>query len=158
MNNEAKRTALRMFTYGLYALTVADGAQGHAATVNWVTQVSFEPTMLAVSVEKGSKSLRLIRQSRSFAINIFRADQRELAGQLGRKSVNRPDKFQGIAWKAGLTGSPLLTDALAAIECRFVSEVDAGDSVVVVAEVVEAAVVAEGKPLTMEATGFKHAG
>ncbi|MBI4310664.1 MAG: flavin reductase family protein [Chloroflexi bacterium] len=158
MDAETKRTVLRMFTYGLYALTIADGDKGHGATVNWVSQVSFDPALLAVSVEKNSRSIELLRQEKAFAINVYRADQRDLAGQLGRRFANRPDKFQGVRCNTGVTGAPLLADSLAYVECRVVREADAGDSVLILADIVEVGVSGEGKPLTMEAAGFRHAG
>ena len=158
MDAETKKTVMRMFTYGMYGLTVSDGEKAHGATVNWVFQASFDPPMLAVSVEKSSKTLGLIRQHKAFAINVYRADQRELAGQLGRRSAKTPAKFQGVQWTPGKTGVPLLTEAIANVECRVASELDAGDSVVIVADIVEVGLRGEGKPLTMEASGFKHSG
>ena len=154
----AKKAVLRMFTYGLYALTVPDGTSGHGATVNWVTQASFDPPLIAVSVEKSSRSIRLIRQHQVFAVNVYRSDQRELAGQLGKGFSHSPDKFQGISWDTGATGAPLLTEALGYLECRVKGELDSGDSVVLVAEVVGAGVRDSGRTLTMESAGFKHSG
>ena len=155
---EARKTVLRMFTYGLYALTVPDGEGGNGATVNWVTQTSFDPPLIAVSVEKSSRSIVLIRRHQGFALNIYRSDQRELAGQLGKRSANRPDKFAGVSWDAGTTGAPLLTDALGYVECSVRSEIDSGDSVIFLVEVVAAGERNPGYPLTMESSGFKHAG
>ena len=158
MDQVAKREVLRMFTYGLYALTVPEETGGHGATVNWVTQTSFEPPMIAVSIEKNSHCIELIRKHGVFAINVYKADQRDLAGTLGRRYANRPDKFQGVAWAQGITGAPVLSDALGHLECRITGEVDSGDSVLFVAQVVEAGVQGQGLPLTMQASGFKHAG
>ena len=158
LDPQVKKSVLRLFTYGLYALTVPDGTTGHGATVNWVMQVSFEPPLVAVSVEKTSRSLGLIREHRVFAVNVFGSDQRSLAGQLGRRYANSPDKFYDVAGGTGVTGAPLLSDALGHVECRVTGEVDAGDSVLFVAEVVAVALRKTGKPLTMEASGFRHAG
>ncbi len=50
MNEDSKKTALRMIPYGMYVLTTKSG-QGEdvdAATVNWVTQTSFSPPLIAV--------------------------------------------------------------------------------------------------------------
>lgn len=158
MDVDAKRAVLRMFTYGLYALTVPSGDEGHGVTVNWCFQTSFDPPMVAVSVEKASRTIGLLRQSGVFAINIYGSDQRELAGRLGRRFSQHPAKFRGITWAHGRTGAPILIDALGWLECRVRSEADSGDSVVFVGEVVEAGVQREGDPLTMAAAGFRHAG
>ncbi len=50
MEAEAKKTTLRMIPYGIYVLTADDGANVAAATVNWVTQTSFNPPLIAVGV------------------------------------------------------------------------------------------------------------
>lgn len=158
MDVEAKRTVLRMFTYGLYALTVPSGDEGHGITVNWCGQTSFDPPMIAVSVEKASRTIGLLRQSGVFAVNVYSTDQRELAGRLGRRFSQHPEKFRGITWAHGLTGAPILLDALGWLECRVRTEADSGDSVVFVGEVVEAGTQKEGEPLTMGTAGFRHAG
>ena len=58
MNEEAKRTALRMIPYGMYILTTKsqDGQEVGAATVNWLTQTSFAPPLVAVGVKADSSS------------------------------------------------------------------------------------------------------
>jgi len=158
MDVEAKRAVFRMFTYGLYALTVPSGDEGHGATVNWCSQTSFDPPMVAVSVEKASRTIGLLRQAGVFAINVYGADQRELAGRLGRRFSQHPEKFRGVTWSHGLTGAPILIDALGWLECQVRSEADSGDSVVFVGEVMAAGTGRQGDPLTMGAAGFRHAG
>ena len=147
-----------MFTYGLYALTVSDLPKGHAATINWSTQSSFDLPLLAISLENSSQTIILLRQDKVFAINVYGSDQRELAGQLGRYSASRPDKFDGVAWDTGVTGAPLLVEALAYVECQARRELDSGDSVIFVGEFIGAGHRTSGDPLTMESAGFKHAG
>jgi flavin reductase (DIM6/NTAB) family NADH-FMN oxidoreductase RutF len=159
MDVDAKRAVFRMFTYGLYALTVPSGDEGHGATVNWCMQTSFDPPMVGVSVEKASRTIGLLRQSHVFAVNVYSAEQRDLAGRLGRRFSHYPDKFRGITWSHGPTGAPVLLDALGWIECRVRGEADSGDSVVFIGEVVSAGVGGkQSDPLTMSAAGFRHAG
>jgi flavin reductase (DIM6/NTAB) family NADH-FMN oxidoreductase RutF len=56
------------------------------------------------------------------------------------------------------TGGFALVDAIGAIGCEIRSESDAGDSVVFIAEVIEARILGDGEPLTMSAAGFRHFG
>src|SRR5207244_10217055 len=52
MNEDAKKTALRMIPYGIYVLTADDGSGNvAAATVNWVTQTAFSPPLVVVGVK-----------------------------------------------------------------------------------------------------------
>ena len=66
MDPNVKKTTLRMIPYGLYVLTAADksGSRVAAATVNWVTQVAFEPPLVVVGVKTDSHAHPLIRRRR----------------------------------------------------------------------------------------------
>lgn len=160
MDAALKKTVLRLFTYGLYAATAKHGDEMSVMTVNWLTQASFEPPMLALAVEHDSHSRQVIEASGGFAVNILESGQRELAGQLGRTFAKHPEKTTDVSWKPGpATGSPVLDAALAWVECRVQGSLPAGDHVVFVAEVVEVGHHGrEGAPLTLKEAGFKYAG
>jgi flavin reductase (DIM6/NTAB) family NADH-FMN oxidoreductase RutF len=159
MDQVLKKQALRLFTYGLYAVTCAQGDDINAFTANWLTQVSFEPPLLAVSVENNSKSLPMIQQSGKFAINVLHRGegQREFAGALGKSALKHPAKMQGVAYELH-EGYVVLQDGLGWVGCAVRQSVPTGDSTLVIAEVVAAGIVAEGQPLTMNEAGFRHAG
>jgi flavin reductase (DIM6/NTAB) family NADH-FMN oxidoreductase RutF len=156
----ARKRLLRSFTYGLLWLSSEHEGEHGIFTVNWVSQASFEPPLLMVSVEKVSSTLPLIRESGRFVIGPFRADQRELAGDLGRPKSKAGDKITAYALDTVPmeSGGFALRDSLGGLACQVRSESDAGDSVVFIAEVVEARVFGEGDPLTMSAAGFRHFG
>ncbi len=159
MDEAAKKQALRLFSYGLYAVTAREGEQAAAMTVNWATQVSFTPPLIAVSMERESRTRDIVMRTGVFALCVFAADQRELAGLLGRHSAKVPDKFASVAWEPGsATGCPLIIGTLGALECRVAGTMDAGDSVLVLAEILDTHTLRDGDPLTMQAAGFKHAG
>ena len=158
MDDAAKKEALRLFTYGLYAITVGDDQQRNAFTANWVSQVSFDPPLVALSVENDSVSLPIIRRTGLFAVNVYAADQRELAGLLGKSLVKHPEKLEHLTLGRGETGCPVLLESLAYVECRVESEAPAGDSTLLVARVEGATVLRRAEPLTMLAAGFRHAG
>jgi flavin reductase (DIM6/NTAB) family NADH-FMN oxidoreductase RutF len=158
MEDAVKKEALRLFTYGLYAVTTGGADEWNAFTANWLSQVSFDPPLVALSIENASVSLPMIRSSGLFAVNVYGAEQRELAGRLGRSLGKSPDKLAGMARETAESGCPLLADAIAWVECRVESELPAGDSTLLVGRVVGAGVRQQAEPLTMRAAGFKHAG
>jgi flavin reductase (DIM6/NTAB) family NADH-FMN oxidoreductase RutF len=158
MDEALKKQVLRMFTYGLYAVSAADNGEVNAFTANWLSQVSFEPPLIVVSIENDSKSLGMILRSQVFAVNIFESGQRELAGALGKTALKVPDKLKGLYYDLGETGCPLLHDALGWVECRVTATAPAGDSTLVIGEVVNVGLRREGLPLTMKEAGFRHAG
>jgi len=160
LDQAAKKTVLRQLTYGLYAVTAAHGRERGVFTANWASQASFEPPLVMLSVERDSSTLPLIRASGRFALCPLAADQRDLAGALGRPKARAGDKFAAyeLATVDTASGPPAIAAALGYAVCRVESETPAGDSVVFIAEVIEARILNEGEPLTMRAAGFRHAG
>ncbi len=158
MDEQAKKTILRMFNYILVAVTVPSDDGGHGFTANWVSQAAFEPPMVSITVESDARALPLVRAAGVFAINLLASGQTELAGQLGRRSRTHPDKFAGVPTERGVTGCPLLLDALGYLECRVRGELEAGSHVLFLGEVVEARVRREGTVLTMAETGYRYYG
>ena len=158
MDPKVKKQVLRTFTYGLYAVSSANEGEVNVCTVNWLTQVSFDPPLLAVSIENASKTLPMVLRSRKFTVNVLRSGERELAGKLGKSAMQYPDKLASIAFDIGANGCPVLHDALAWVACEVRHTVEAGDSTVLVAEVVDTGMLGEGQPLTMAEAGFRHAG
>ncbi len=77
LDPQAKKTVLRHVSYGLYAVTAAHDGDRGVFTANWLTQVSFEPPLLAVSVERDSSTLPLLRASGVFAVCPLAAGQRD---------------------------------------------------------------------------------
>lgn len=158
MDAAAKKTVLRLFPYGLYAITAAHGDDRNAFTANWLTQAAFEPPAVMVAVENDGHSIGLIRASGVFTVNVLASGQRELAGQLGRAYARNPHKIDQIQHHTGANGCPILDDALGYLECRVAGEVPFGDHTVFVGEITDAGVLREGEALTMRETGFRYSG
>ncbi len=158
LDPDAKRAALRMFTYAMYVVTTVDGEDRGAFTANWLSQVSFDPPLVMVSVEADSHSLPIIRSSGRFLVNVLESGQRDLAGHFGKKHRHAGDKLVDIPHHSSDSGLPVLDDALSYVACEVSGEIETGDSVVVIGEVIEARVLREGTPLTMSEAGFRHAG
>ena len=158
MDEAAKKTVMRLFTYGLYAVSVRDGDDVNAFTANWICQASFDPPMLMVAVENEGRSIGMMRRAGVFGVSVYETGQRELAGHFGRKSATHPHKLAASVWEPGVTGVPLLSDTLGHLECRIRGELPSGDHTIFVGEVVEARVQREGEPLAQKETGFRYFG
>jgi len=122
MNDDAKKSALRMIPYGLYVMTARsrDGATVSAATVNWVTQAAFAPPLVVVGVKKDSGGHALVKEAGAFALNILGKGQAPLAYDFFKPTALQGDRLNGHAFRLGVTGSPLLEAVPAWIECRLV--------------------------------------
>jgi flavin reductase (DIM6/NTAB) family NADH-FMN oxidoreductase RutF len=141
MDAEAKKTALRMIPYGLYVLTCeADDGRISGATVNWVTQTSFEPPLVAVGVKADSAAHEIIRDCRSFALNVLGKGQQDLAFAFFKSVERDGDSIGGQPFTNGQSGSPILNEAAAFLDCQLVEMVEMGDHSLVLGQVIDAGV------------------
>jgi flavin reductase (DIM6/NTAB) family NADH-FMN oxidoreductase RutF len=141
MDPNAKKTALRMIPYGLFVLTAAKpGGEVAAATVNWVTQASFEPPLVVVGVKTDSHAHALIKDTKKFALNVLGKGQQGLAFTFFKPAELKDGKLSGEPFKPGTTGAPILANAPAFVECTLEGTVEQGDHSVFVGKVVEAGV------------------
>jgi len=150
MDANAKKTALRMIPYGLYVLTAADksGSRVAAATVNWVTQVAFEPPLVVVGVKTDSHAHPLIKETKAFALNALGKGQQALAFTFFKPAEVAGDTVSGQPFRRGTTGAPILTNAPAFVECTLETTVEKADHSIFVGRVVEAGVAKapDGRP------------
>ena len=149
MDEKAKQTALRMIPYGLYVLTAeSENGSVAAATVNWVTQASFEPPLVVVGVKMGSGTHAVIKKCGAFAINILGKDQADIAPKFFKHVEREGDTVAGVPFESGSTGSPLLQGCPGYIECSLVLTLEKGDHSIFIGEVVDAGVAEEpeGRP------------
>jgi flavin reductase (DIM6/NTAB) family NADH-FMN oxidoreductase RutF len=139
MDADAKKVALRMIPYGLFVLTTDDGKGTlTGATVNWVTQASFGPPLVAVGVKADSHGRHALSIGSHFALNMLGKDQKDVAYTFFKPTVVEGNKMSGQPFHKGSTGAPILDSAIAAVELRVNTIVEGGDHHVVIAEVVDA--------------------
>ena len=117
----------RRLTTGVYVVGVAHEGRHNAFTAAWVTQVSFEPLLVALAINPANLSYSLLEQSGAFVLNILRRDQLDLARHFGTQSGSDLDKLAGQPWRPGTLGAPILQNAAAYLECRVTGETTAGD-------------------------------
>ena len=159
MTPEIRTKVLRRIVHGVYVIGVRDGDRSNAFTATWLTQVSFEPLLLAAAIRKDSVSFSMIERSGIFAVSFLASGQKELAQHFLKPAHLGGDKLAGIAHRPGMTGAPILEEAAAYIECRVREIHPAGDHSIVVWEVVEARLArAEAEPLTLKETGWHYGG
>ncbi len=164
--------ALESMPYGLYIIGShgADNINGMMA--DWVMQVSFNPRLVAVSLESNSTTLRNLREGGFFTVNTLGSEQRALAvkfcqprqaskveGRSEDASATIYDKMVGVPYQMGaLSDCPILDEGLAYLECQVDQFVDVGDHTIAVGRVLDGAVLHEGEPLTQRILGWSYAG
>ena len=160
MDPQAKKVALRAINYGLYVLTAIDGDQVGAAGVNWLTQASFEPPLIAAAVKADNDSHAIIDKTGAFAVNVLGEDQLEIGKAFFRTTKVEGDTLNGYRFEPGPeTGAPLLVDLPYWFEARVTDAIRRGDHTVFVAEVVNAGVRGDtATPLLLRSTGMNYGG
>lgn len=160
MDPQEKKVALRAITYGLYVMTSTDDDDFAAAGVNWLTQVSFEPPLVAAGVKADSGLAALIERSGSFAVNVLAEGQLDIAKAFFRSTSVEGDLVNGHRFERGVvTGAPILDEAPYWFEANVTDTVARGDHTVYVAEVVGAGVRdASRPPLNLRTTGMNYGG
>jgi flavin reductase (DIM6/NTAB) family NADH-FMN oxidoreductase RutF len=143
----------RRLTTGVYVIGVAEGDRRNAFTAAWLTQVSFDPLLLALSVNPEHFSYPLLLGGGGFVVNVLRRDQIHLAEAFGTRSGRDEDKLSGIAWHPAASGAPILADAVAWLECRLHQRVRAGDHEIVLARPVAGELLSPDAPLLYRETG-----
>ncbi|HBO84703.1 MAG: flavin reductase [Deltaproteobacteria bacterium GWC2_42_11] len=143
--------AMSKLTHGVYIITTKAKDKINGMTAAWVSKVSFDPPLVMVAVGLGRYSHELMKEGKVFAVNILDERQIDIGKHFGTKSGRKVDKFKGIEYETRVTGSPILKDAIAYIDCKLVSTYPAGDHTLFIGEVVDADVLREGEPQV-----FKH--
>lgn len=141
-----------MIPYGLYVLT-AESKSGKiaAATVNWVTQASFNPPLVVVGVKIDSLAHSAIKESGAFVLNVLGKGQNDIAFTFFKPLEREEMSIGGQPFQKGVTGSPILENFPAFIECNLVETVERGDHSVFVGEAVNVGVREEPKGRADEA-------
>jgi len=143
-------TALYKISYGLYVVTSAKGDKLAGQIANTVFQVTSDPVQIAACLNKENTTHDIVRESGAFGITILeRETPMDFIGKFGFRKSSEFDKFDGVNYKLGKTGVPLILDhAVAVIEAKVVKECDVGTHTLFVGEVVDAKLVKDAEVLT----------
>lgn len=148
---------LAKIPYGVSVVTVGRGGAQveNGLTVSWMSQVSFNPPMLMIAVDKLHYSLDLLRSTKNFCVNLLGEEQGVLAGRFAKQATSGLDKLDDVAQRPADSGAAILTDAVAYFDCEVTSMVEAGDHVLVVGRVDDAAVLKDRAVMT-SASGLRY--
>jgi len=147
-NQREFRNALGRFATGIAVITtIGDGGKAEGMTANSFGALSLDPPLVHWCIGKSTYSHDAFCNSSHFAINVLRADQRDLSNKFATPTT---DKFSAVNWKSGIGGVPLLEDPLALFECRNEARHDAGDHTILIGAVEKFNYI-DGSPLLFSA-------
>lgn len=144
----ALREVMSQFATGITVLT-AGGEQGHGMTANAFSSVSLDPPMVLCCVSRAARMHEAIVSAQTFAVSILAAEQRDMARYFA--DWRRPrgmSQFDSVDCVSGPhTGSPLLNDAVAWLECRLARIYEGGDHSIFLGEVLASSTSAKSSAL-----------
>ena len=152
-DQDAFRRTLGQFATGVTIITAVSDGEPAGVAANSFTSVSLDPPLVLFCVARTSTTWPRIEKARKFAVNILGEHQEELSRLFATKGA---DRFKHLNYSPYRTGSPVIHDALAFVDCETVAEHDAGDHVIVVGRVVKLGYASEGKPLLFYRGGYGH--
>ncbi|MFC2039641.1 flavin reductase family protein [Chloroflexota bacterium] len=146
------KTALYKIGYGLYIVASHRGEKLNGQIANTVFQITAEPPTLAVSVNRDNLTWEYINESKVFSVTaLCEAAPMEFIGRFGFHTGRVTDKFQGINYRIGTSGAPVVLDhAVAVFEAKVTNFVDVGTHTVFIGEVVNADIVSHETCMTYE--------
>ncbi len=163
MSDDAIKDALKMMPYGFYAVTSRNSDDVNAMVANWITQISFEPRLVAFGLQKSAYTRSVIENGRVFTINLFAKDDREKMMSFTKGRSRNPDKMKEAQYtEAPKTRCPVLDGAAAFVEFEVTDIVDpGGDHDIVIGKPVGAVILKPGdasQTLTLPDIGWSYAG
>ena len=138
-----QRQIMGRFATGVTVITTRFGEEVSGMTANAVISLSLDPPLVAVCVDRGASMHDYLSQGGCFAINILRLDGEEISNRFAKPG---PKDFSDLHVEEAETGAPILSDALAWLDCRLVKTVETGDHDLFLGEPLAVAT-SEGAPL-----------
>ena len=128
--------AIGRLSGGLYIITATRGDVSSAMLASWVSQASFEPIGLTIAVAKDRAIESLMQVGDRFVLNILEEGKyQDLMRHFLKRFKPGADRFAGVNTQTAANGSPILTDALAYLECEVVSRMECSDHWIVYSKV-----------------------
>ena len=143
-NPAAFRQTMGQFATGVTIVTTMSGDQPVGLTANSFTSVSLDPALVLGSLGKSLGCLQAFCEADHFGINVLQAEQRETPNRFATKGT---DRFSGLEWRLAGGSIPLLSNALANLQCRKHAELDYGDHMIFIGQVQRAAYDPNQQPL-----------
>jgi flavin reductase (DIM6/NTAB) family NADH-FMN oxidoreductase RutF len=137
MNNEAVskfKQIMGSYPTGVTILTTTD-TEGNPSglTVNSFASVSLDPLLVLWCIDRKASSLEAFRQSANFAVHVLADDQKDLCWAFAGKE---PDRFSTANWNMSENYLPILSGSFGVLECKKVQEIEAGDHVILIGQVI----------------------
>jgi flavin reductase (DIM6/NTAB) family NADH-FMN oxidoreductase RutF len=149
--------ALGRIPSGLFILSARQGDKEAGILVSWVQQCSFEPALVSVAIQHGRAIHDWLTEGASFVLNILDDSQTDMIAHFGRGFLRGAGAFKGVEVDRSESVAPVLTEALAYLECTIVARHETGDHDLVIGEVRGGRLLGDGHPMVhIRKSGFHY--
>jgi flavin reductase (DIM6/NTAB) family NADH-FMN oxidoreductase RutF len=139
--------ALGRIPSGLFVLTVRQGDVETGLLTSWVQQCSFEPPQVTVALKRGRDVAAWLTLDAVFVLNILDDTQTDMIAHFGKGFAPGEPAFAEVEVERPPGCPPVLTEALAYLECRVAGRCEAGDHDLVIGRVVGGRMLSDGHPM-----------
>ena len=139
--------ALGRVPSGIFVVTVASDAIATGMLASWVQQCSFRPPRISLAIKPDREITKLLAIGAGFTLNILESSQTDAVAHFGKGFALTEDAFKGLSVERRANGGPVLTEALAYLDCTVVQRVAAGDHDLFLADIRAGGVLDEGQPM-----------
>jgi 3-hydroxy-9,10-secoandrosta-1,3,5(10)-triene-9,17-dione monooxygenase reductase component len=134
VDGRALRDVCGNFATGVTVITSGEKDEAAGTTVNSFTSVSLDPPLVLICLHHNSRLLPVVQHSGGFVVNFLTRQQQEVAWAFAGRDSARIEEVPHHRSEAGL---PVLSEALAFLDCTLINEYDGGDHTILLGEVVE---------------------
>lgn len=133
----------------LYVITAAHEGQISGQITTWVTLGALVPESLRVVavISPLNFTFPLIQKSQRFVVNLLAEGQQEWLPLFGLQSTRNISKFDEIVFETTSDGIPILPKTCGWAECQILQEIDLGDRIIIIADVLNHQIDESCKPL-----------
>ncbi len=156
VSNDDFRSVLSHFASGVTLVTIHHEEEQHGLTVSAFASISMEPPIIMVAINQNGHSHDLLmKEGATFAVNLLAADQAEASNRFAWG--HEDERFKIEAWTTAVTGAPILSNALAWLDCTVHAAHHVGSHTIFLGQVQEASTPRAGElPLLYWNRGYRE--
>lgn len=149
--------ALGLVPSGLFIVTARRGEAETGMLASWVQQCSFEPPQISLALQRDREIAAWLTDGAAFVVNVLDASQTDMLIHFGRGFALGEPAFEGIEIEHADGGPPILSEALAYLDCRVAGRFPAGDHDLFLGRVSGGRLLGNGQPMVhVRKSGFHY--
>ncbi|MBX9694774.1 MAG: flavin reductase family protein [Cyanobacteria bacterium] len=135
MSEESLGQALGRLSSGVYITTLESNNEKHGMLATWIIQAAFKPPMLTMSLQSQRDIYRFLEKGSRFSVNTISKKNMDIFKAFAKPHKDGEDRFAGLRLAELDSAGPVFADALSYLDCVVRDQMNAGDHIVILAEV-----------------------